>query len=517
MNESPYRFLIVEDSATDLELLHRELRQGGIPFESRCTQTREDFVRELATFNPDLVISDFALPRFDGLTALKLCRELRPEIPFIFVSGTIGEETAVDALQLGATDYLLKGRTKRLCRAVERAVGEARARREQARLQAELAHSQKLEAIGRLAGGVAHDFNNLLTVILGFTESACQHLGDQHPQHGTLQHVIHAGKRAASLTRQLLMFSRRDPATPRILNLNHAVAEVEPMLRRLIGEHIVLETRLDAGTGNVRADPGQIEQVIVNLAVNARDAMPKGGTLTIATALREIDAAQARSHPDAKPGRYVVLEVSDTGCGMDAETLTHIFEPFFTTKGPGQGTGLGLSTVYGIVHGAGGFIATRSEIGKGTVMQTHFPRILETEESRRQPRSAQGSPKGTETILVVEDAEPVRRLMVTMLGSFGYRVLAAVDGEDAIGVFQRQTGKVDLLVTDAVMPRMGGIELAARLRATTPGLKVLLTSGYSPQMLEPAPGEMPPLFLHKPFTAAELGARVREALDQKSS
>ena len=505
---------MLEDNPADRELLERELRRGGVKYVSRCVETEPDFIRELAEFRPDLVISDFSLPTFDGLSALRLCRERAPQTPFIFVSGTIGEETAVDALKQGATDYLLKGHIMRLCQAVTRAVHEAKEREERTRLETQLIQAQKMEAIGQLAGGVAHDFNNLLTAILGFADIALKRVGSKDPLTDDLGQIRNAGQRASELTRQLLAFSRKQIIAPRVVDLNTVVHGMEKLLRRVIGEDIDLITVLNPHLGRVKADVGQLEQVIMNLAVNARDAMPQGGKITIKSADADLDEAYARSHVAVKPGPYVMLAVSDTGCGMDKATLARLFEPFFTTKDKGKGTGLGLSTVYGIVKQSNGNIWVYSEPGQGSTFKIYLPRVEEPLAAPRPGDVRKSAAGGSEVILVVEDDEMVRNLARVVLRQVGYAVLEAGNGDEALRLCEKHPGRIHLLLTDVIMPQMGGRELARRLKQLRPDLRIVFFSGYtSNAIVHHGILESGLAFLQKPFTLDALTQKVRAVLD----
>ena len=358
-------------------------------------------------------------------------------------------------------------------RVVQR-TGELRESEEQLR------QAQKMEAVGRLAGGVAHDFNNLLMVMRGYGELLLNRLDANDPLRRNAEEIQEAAKRATALTQQLLAFSRKQVLQPKVLELNAVVTEVEKMLRRLIGEDIELAATLDLALGRVKADPGQIEQIILNLAVNARDAMPQGGRLTLRTANVTLDQAYARQHRGARPGPHVLLAVSDTGVGMDAETQSHIFEPFFTTKDAGKGTGLGLSTVYGIVKQSGGTIWVESAPGRGTTFEIYLPLVEKAAASGElHPALPAPPPGGTETILVVEDEMSVRRLAAEFLGSNGYTVLEAQDGGEALQVCEEHRGPIHLLITDVVMPGMSGWELAVRLAGRRPEMKVIYMSGYT--------------------------------------
>jgi PAS domain S-box-containing protein len=382
-------------------------------------------------------------------------------------------------------------------------------------LEEQLRQAQKMEAVGRLAGGVAHDFNNLLTIISGYGELLRERMGPQDI--GYVEEIIRAGERAAGLTRQLLAFSRRQLLSPRVLNLNLVVADLEKMLRRLIGEDVELATVKHPGLGQVRADPGQIEQVIVNLAVNARDAMPQGGKLTIETANINLDVNYSRTHANVPPGPYVMLAVTDTGVGMDAEVQGHIFEPFFTTKEKGKGTGLGLATVYGIVKQSAGNIWVYSEPGRGSMFKIYLPRVdevaIEEEKARARPQAARGS----ETVLVVEDEEGVRSLVCTTLKSQGYKVLEASAPNEAISIVENFAEPIHLLLTDVVMPQMNGKELANRILAARSGTRVLYMSGYTDDaIIRHGVLDASTYFLQKPFTPGSLMQKVRDVLDAEA-
>ncbi len=640
MAEKKLRILHLEDAPEDIELIQETLSADGLACEMFCASTRDAFVEALAQVPIDLVLSDFALPGFDGLSALRLSLEKLPGVPFILLSGTLGEEAAIESLRAGATDYVLKHRLQRLAPAVRRALEEAaeRASRKQAEdslrrseerfrrvfeespvgmvlfgadyciinanqafcqmvgrsreellgtrlldlthaddrsasleqveklflgelsssqletrylardnrivwghvtssllqdssrrlllglgvvqditerknLEEQFRQAQKMEAIGRLAGGVAHDFNNLLGVIMGYSELALMQLGPKGDLRDLLNQILKAGERAASLTRQLLAFSRKQILEPRVLDLNTLLNDLEKMLKRVIGEDIDLITRLQKDLGRVKADQGQLEQIVMNLVVNARDAMPKGGRLTLETANVLLDEGYARHRHPVQPGPYVMLAVSDTGAGMTPEVQARIFEPFFTTKGMGKGTGLGLATVYGIVKQSGGYIWVYSEPGQGSTFKIYLPRVEELAEKAHQAGTA-ASPRGTETVLVVEDEEEVRELVVKSLQKYGYQVLATGDVDRAVKLAEEHAGPIHLLMTDVVLPKMGGRDLARCLKGLRPDLKVLYTSGYTDDaivhhgVLEPGVA-----FLQKPFALSSLARKVREVLD----
>jgi signal transduction histidine kinase len=519
--KTPLRLLHLEDDPVDAELITTTLIEGGIPCQSQLVDTRQSFVAALKEGRMDLILADYSIPGFDGMTALILAKQHSPDVPFLFVSATIGEELAIDAMHQGATDYVLKQRLGRLVPSVQRALRELddraeRKRAEEALRQSEkqFRQSQKMEAVGRLAGGIAHDFNNLLTVIMGYSQVLLTELGPQHPLRGKIEETLKAGEKAATLIRQLLTFSSKQSLDPKILSLNTAVTSLESLLRRLIGEDIQLVSKLDPTNGRLRADQAQLEQVLVNLVVNARDAMPKGGTLTIETAQAELTRSPVYHLTPLPPGPYVRLAVSDTGCGMDRKTQSHIFEPFFTTKGEGKGSGLGLSTVFGIVTQCGGAIDVTSRVGHGTRFDLYFPSV-ESDILTTAPTEHSGQPqRGTETILLVEDEPSVRTLLRDELRKLGYRVIEAKNGIEACLLATQQGGSLQLLLTDVVMPGMGGRELAQHLSVIKPDLRTLFISGYTDDVgIMAGQEEGMSSFLQKPFTPEVLARAVRTLLD----
>lgn len=385
---------------------------------------------------------------------------------------------------------------------------------ERKRLETQLLQAQKLESVGRLAGGIAHDFNNLLTAILGHTEMAEEEFDADCAVHVHLCGIRQAGERAADLTRQLLAFARRQVIEPKVIDLNALILSLDTLLRRLIGENIEIVFLLASGLNAVKVDTGQFTQILVNLVINARDAMLDGGKITIETSNATLDADYAHQHDGVEPGEYVLLAISDTGTGIEEAIRLHIFEPFFTTKEKGRGTGLGLATVYGIVKQAGGHIWLYSEPGKGTTFKIYLPRSLETSQALATPEVFRVLPGGTETLLLVEDEPAVRALAASALRGRGYTVLEAANGAEALRTAQDHAEEVALLITDVVMPLLGGKELADRLQATRPDMKVLYVSGYTENtvvhhgVLEPGIS-----FLSKPFTPASLARKVRDILD----
>jgi PAS domain S-box-containing protein len=757
MSDAQLRILHVEDNPTDAEMALRELRKAGLLFEARRVETRDAYLAAIADFRPDLIISDYRLPAFDGMQALLLAKDHAPDVPFIITTGSVNEETAVECMRAGAADYVLKEQLGRLGTAVRSALDRQRlfterrraleslrtsqmtlralldsspdatlllerdgsviscnaavaqefgrpireivghsifdlmpaevaaARRaqlesacalgrpvrhrdeargrivdvivvpilaeggraarlsvfvrdvtdlehaqkalarselyfrsiiensldvtvvlapdgrilyvspaiekmldirpadlqgslafdlihpedrsrvqdsflraqadgtrveqqefrlrhrdgswrtistkarlldpdtgiagvivngrdisERLQLEAQLNQSQKMEAIGRLAGGVAHDFNNLLTVIQGYGEMLTESLKGDVEKQESMGEIVKAAQRAAALTRQLLAFSRQQVLETRVLDVGDVVAETERMLRRLIGEDIEVAVVKAEGLGRVKADPGQVSQVLLNLAVNARDAMPDGGRLTIELLNVSLDAPLGAGQEAIPPGRYVEISMTDTGCGIDADTLRHIFEPFFTTKE--KGTGLGLATVYGIVRQSGGYVAVRSAPGAGTTFRTYWPRC--DEPAKAVQGSSVRSLRGTETILVAEDDPSVRSIAQALLRKQGYTVLVAGGGDEALELLARYPHPVHVLLADVVMPRMNGRELASRIAATHPAVKAVLMSGYAAEVLPRFEEAGVAGFLPKPFTERTLAAKIREVLDE---
>ena len=546
------KVLLVDDTETNRKLLRVILQgEGWNIFEAA------DGVEAMAILDRqpvDAIISDILMPNMDGY---RLCYEVRKNdrfhtLPFIFYTSTyLSSSDEILALEMGADKFLrkpssaeiivqtlkdvmaqrrpaerhaisslrelevMKQYSQQLINKLEQKNMELqRAIAERETMEKQLLQAQKMEAIGQLTGGIAHDFNNMLTVILGYSELMLHNLRPGDPARINIEQIKEAGERATALTRQLLAFSRRQVLQPKVLDLNAVLTNLDRMLQRLIGEDIDLVTAPAMRLGHVKVDRGQIEQVIMNLAVNSRDAMPQGGKLTIETANAELDEAYAREHVSVKPGPYVMVAVSDTGCGMDAETQAHIFEPFFTTKEPSKGTGLGLATVYGIVKQSGGYIWVYSEVGRGTTFKIYLPQVEEAAETVEPVGAAAQATRGQETILLVEDDAPLRKLSRSILLANGYAVLEARHGKEAIQVSEQHSGPIHLLVTDVVMPEMGGTEAAGRLTSMRPGLKVLFLSGYADEAVHRhgmlAPGAN---FLPKPFTPDGLARKVREVLD----
>ncbi len=642
--KSRLHILHLEDDPNDAALVRSTLEAEGIACATTCVENREDFMAALQRGGIDLVLSDCTLPGFDGISALKIMHAKWPSIPLIIVSGTLGEERAIDSLKNGATDYVLKDHLGRLAAAVRRAMQEVEERAgtrrtqealqetqqrlkiifhqsplgialvradgrpiltnaalqkmlgytgeelnrmafqefthpddcardinhyslliqgvlkdyqlekryirkdgqvvwtrisasvardaegrahfaikmveditERRNLEAKFIEAQKMEVIGQLASGVAHDFNNILAVIMGYSELTMQKLNSDPELASYLETIRSAAERATGLTRQLLIFSRKQTVQPTILDLNEVVKDLEKMLRRLIDENIELTLVLGEKIGHVKADSGYLGQVLMNLVVNARDAMPNGGKLTIATHNASLEENYAQTPPGVKPGDYVMFSVSDTGTGMTEEVKARLFEAFFTTKPKGKGTGLGLATCKTIVQQTGGYIDLCSELGKGTTFKVYLPLVdLPLDVA---PRASQTGPlpRGNETVLVVEDDPAVRHLARNVLQAQGYTVLSAANGQDGLHTARDHHGPpIRLVLTDVIMPLMGGKVMAEWLKTADSNLKILFTSGYTDGAIDRhGVLEAGVEFLPKPYSPATLAHKVREMLDSK--
>ena len=642
--KSPLRILHLEDDANDAEIILDTLKCGGITCETTRVQNRDEFEAALQRGGIDLILSDISLPKFDGMAAMAIARAKWPSIPFIVVSGSLGEELAIDSLKNGATDYVLKERVARLAPAVlramqdvekkvenqrmEEALGDSEQRlktifgqsplgiamvgvdgrpvltnpalekmlgytgeeltrmpfvefthledrakdidlyqqllggarqgyqvekrylrkdgqvvwarlsvslaresahhanfaiamvedmTERRELEAQFIEAQKMEVIGQLASGVAHDFNNLLAVIMGYSDLMLGETGLGKKAQSQLETIRAAAERAAGLTRQLLIFSRKQKVELIVLDLRDVVKELNKMLKRLVDENIKVTIIPGEQSGHIKADSGYIGQVLMNLVVNARDAMPKGGQLTIATKNVTLDESYIRKHKGAIAGEYVLLSVTDTGTGISEEVKAHLFEAFFTTKPKGKGTGLGLATCQTIVEQSGGHIEVCSEVGRGTTFNIYFPRVEQPLDVQAEDDQARPSPRGTEALLVVEDDPSLRHLATHVLAAQGYLVLSAQNGQEALRLMiDHKSSAIRLVITDVVMPLMGGKEMAEWLKTTNPNLKILFTSGHTDEVLT-RDGILPEeiAFLPKPYTPATLARKVREMLDAK--
>lgn len=641
--EHPLRILNLEDDPKDTELIQARLEEEGIACELVRVETEADYASAIEQGGYDLFLVDYKLPDFDGMSALAIAKEKCPDIPFVFVSGSIGEEMAIEALKNGATDYVLKDKLSRLAPAVRRALKETKERSERKKseealkeanefnrqviesaqegiivygldlnyrrwnsfmelltglpaaevlgrhplevlpflqetgimtgiekalagevtlaerfrfnvpqtgrsgwaseisaplknakgdiigvittvrditehlkLEDQLRHAQKMEAVGTLAGGIAHDFNNILNVIMGYGIMVSDKLEAGSNLKEQMNEVLTAAERAATLTKRLLVFSRKQVVEVKPVNLNEIIVGIQKMLARMVRENIEINLNLAGSPLIVLADAGQMEQVLMNLATNARDAMPEGGRLTIGTGLQELDEEYVAAYGYGKPGKYALITIADTGCGMDAETQEKLFEPFFTTKGIGEGTGLGLAITYGIIKQHNGYIKVYSELGKGTEFKIYMPLIEEPASLDKKIAAPVAVRGGKETILVAEDDEALRRLMQSVLEAFGYTVITAEDGDIAIKKFEENRDKIQLVMLDMIMPKKSGKEVYDEIRKTSPGMKSLFMSGYTMDIIKTNELLDAGLdFVQKPVRPQELLKKVREILDRE--
>jgi len=519
LSKKAVRILCLEDNADDRNLLEITLKKNGIVCDFTHVSSRPEFEAALGERAFDLIISDFSLPSYDGMSALAAARRVQEQTPFIFVSGTIGEERAVESLKNGATDYVLKDRRERLVTSVRRALRDSQERMERKQLEDQLRQAQKMEAIGQLASGVAHDFNNLLAVIQCNAELALMKTEEVNAEIlDNLTQITSASKRAASLTRQLLTFSRKQAMRPAPLNLVDVVNNLMKMLKRIIGADIFLQCAYHRRAPYIHADVAMMEQIILNLVVNARDAMPQGGDLLISTKKLHIDAEYIPSGGNIQGGEFICLRVRDTGCGIAPENMSRIFEPFFTTKEVGKGTGLGLATVYGIVQQHGGWVRVSSSVGKGTVFRIFLPAIEPPAKKATVPEIISANQRGSERILLVEDDASLRLATRRLLVSFGYQVIEAASGREALEIWRDQEAAIDLLITDMVMPNgITGRGLADELRKKRPLLKIIFVSGYGLNITGREKDFIKnenDCFLQKPFPSRSLIDLIRRCLDE---
>ena len=554
MNEikagGPVRVLFVDDEENILRSVKRLFMEES--YEVLTANSGEEAL-ELLKDGQDigLIVSDQRMPGTQGVDLLKQASEISPDTLRIMLTGYTDINAAIDAINKGgAYQYITKPwkddeliqivrdavyryslirENKRLAEIVKRQNEELKQWNDQLQYrvqeqtieiretQKQLHQAQKMEAVGRLTGGIAHDFNNLLTIIKGYSQLSLIGLKDSKSLKENIEEIYKASERATELTRQLLAFSRNQIMEMKVLDLNFLLHNLDKMFRRAIGEDIELVNVLADDLGRVKADPGQIEQVIMNLVVNARDAMPSGGRLTIETANVKLDELYAQNHIGMAPGRYVELSVSDTGMGMTPEVKDHIFEPFFTTKEKDRGTGLGLSVVYGIVKQTGGNIWVHSEPGQGAVFKIYLPRVDEPLEELKEKVEVVEIPRGSETVLVVEDEDQLRKLIVQVLQTQGYKALEASCGDDALMIYKEGKEPIHLFLTDVVMPRMSGVQLVEQCRKVSQEFKVLYMSGYAESVMIHSEVLVTGInYIRKPFTVHSLARKVRDILDQDS-
>jgi signal transduction histidine kinase len=502
--------LHLEDNPYDAELTHSWIRAEWPHCQIDLVDTRPAFVAQLAQSH-DVVLSDFNLVNFNGLEALRLTREREPDMPFIFLSGTIGEDRALEALRAGATDYLIKDRPRRLIHAIQRAMRETRLHREQRAASEQMLRVQRLENIGMLAAGIAHDFNNVLAPMLmgvSLLRTRAQNEADDR----ILATIENSAERGASLIRQILGFAHGVTGERQILQPKHLLRELTDMIGQTFPKSVRLCDAVESELWPIKANPTQLHQVLLNLCVNARDAMPEGGTLTIRAANCELDELSAAAIPGGRPGNFVRLQVEDTGTGIPPEIIGRIWEPFFTTKEPGQGTGLGLSSVRSIVESHQGFVSLVTELGKGTIFHVFLP-AEPPEEIAPKLAGAWAAPRGSgELIVVADDDANVRDITAATLSNHGYHVLAAADGTEAVALLAPRCLEVRALITDLDMPNLDGVALSKVVTSLNPAIKVLLVSASSEASDPRRTGDTTTLFLAKPFTAERLLSTLHRLL-----
>ena len=508
------RVLHVEDTPEDSELIREALAAEGLDCVVDRVETRESFLAALERRDLDVIFSDFMLPAFDGFTALALAVERRPDLPFILISGTLGEEAAIESMKRGATDYVLKDRLSRLGPAVRRALDEAKMRRARAEAEAQLRQAQKMEALGQFAGGIAHDFNNILTVIMATADLLQAHFGAGDEEIAAQIHELtDAAIRGRQLIARLMSFGRREALIPRALDLGAATQEAVETFRYLLPANIEVHLTVQEGTPPARVDPGALTQMLMNLATNARDAMPDGGRLEVT--VRETREARTAAAPEPLAGHFVSVGVRDSGTGMDEETRRRAFEPLFTTKPAGKGTGLGLPMVLGLIQQHAGAVNIESAPGRGTLIELFFLAAAPGTEAEAPGagRSATSRPAstGVSTLLIADDDPAVRRVLTRTLERFGYRVLTAADGAEALATLEAHGDAIALVISDSNMPRMSGPELYRAVRASGYAVPFLATSGGP---AEPGAAAADPNLrvLPKPWTVEELVHAVRELL-----
>ena len=510
--KTPLRVLHIEDSRDDSDLVQEILRSDGIRCELKRIESRQELCDSLQQEPFDLILADCRLPGFSGLHALELARTLKPEIPFVFVSGTIGEETAVESLRNGATDYILKDRLNRLAPAVRRALEDAKEKAASRDLQLRLREAGRLEALSTLSNGIAHDFNNVLTIILGHVSLLTLDYDKPERVLELTETIGNAARRAADVVQQLAAFARKTDAARAPLDLNTCVRDSLRQLRGNIPSSIKLVFNATEPLALVPADSSQIERILMNLISNAIESMPGGGPIQLST---EVVPAGALHHLtlDPESENFVLLKVTDAGIGIDPAIREHIFEPFYTTKERGRGTGLGLPVVYGLVQAHDGWIDIDSRPGRGTTISLYFPALPET--SPPPPSLLDSQPSGSEMLLVIEDEEDVSYFLETILASHGYQVLVAHEHDEAVRLFAEHRGDIRLVLSDIGLPKVDGISVCTELKRMKPELKIVLCSGYASKDFKARMEELGVAsFIAKPYRTAEILGTVRRVLDE---
>ena len=520
------KVLFIEDNPDDVELELYELRKGGFEVRHQVARNRQQFLASLENLDADIVIADYSLPDLTGIEAIHILQEGKIKLPVILITGMGNEQVAVDSLREGAIDYILKkniaGFAARVSRALDiwadrQAIATVEA--EKKKLQQQLFQSQKMESVGRLAGGIAHDFNNLLTGIMGYASLSLKALPEGTPVSKNIQTIIDVSKRASHLVKQLLLFSRKIPLEFKRLDVNRLIEENVGFIKRMVEETVDIRLDLTADLPMLKTDRGQMTQVFMNFAINARDAMQGKGVITIKTERITSDSELVANNPAPGVSEYIVISVSDTGCGIDKEDLLKIFDPFFTTKEVGKGTGLGLAIVYSIVTGHGGWVDVQSVKGEGSTFRVFLPVVADEGKDDSDPAALQQESylqmiRGKETILIVEDEEVLRAFSSEMLKDLGYNILTASNGEEALGVYAENHEIINLVVSDMIMPKKSGVELFSELKRIKPDIKFILVTGYC---LEEAEGHVlrsMSAIMMKPYTTEKIAALIRKVLDE---
>jgi signal transduction histidine kinase len=515
------RVLFIEDSPDDYELVVRELKKGSMEIYSQRVDSAEAMTEAL-TQPWDVVISDYSLPGFSGLQALQIFKTTGLDIPFIIISGTVGEEVAVDTIRQGVSDYIMKNQLKRLLPSVQRELQAAAERLKNREVQktlreteSQLHHVQKMEAIGLLAGGIAHDFNNMLAVFKIYFEKLKQVPNPEVQNY--VEKVLKVHSKAVALTHQLLIFSRRQVLEPQVVHLGQVLNDLGEMLQGFIGSNVVMTMDVDPEIKNVLCDRSQLEQVLMNLVINSRDAMPDGGRLRIQAKNVEFETVFRSGTRDLPPGQYILIEVADSGVGIEKEVLARIFEPFFTTKAHGKGTGLGLAIIYGIVHQNHGCVAVNSKVGEGTSIQIYLPVAGTFQLASASPTEIRTPTTIKKRILVVDDEGQIVDSVAEILMDQGYHVLKASNGFDALRQIQSCDGEIDLIISDVIMPTLGGRDFFKQVRQSWPHIPFVFMSGYASNLIqELAVNVHSPVsidLLEKPFSMSVLLDRVRRSMD----
>jgi len=520
---SKFRTILIEDNPTDAKLIQHMLKASQVNepfkdlFEIKWFDCLSEGLEYIKNSQVDIILLDLSLPDSEGLHTFQQAQREATAIPIIVLTGLDDEKVAIDAVHAGAQDYLIKSEVDRnlLFRSMRYAIERKRVEEEKEKMIHLLLETQKMEAVGNLAGGIAHDFNNLMTTIQGFTDVLMMKVKESDPFYNSLKQIRIASSNAAVLTNQMLLFSRRHPVKFIILNLNKLIDDLMKMLNRVLGEDITIKTDLQSDLYLISADQSTLEQLIINLAVYAKDGMPKGGRIIIKSQNLLINDPETVLHPDAEPGKFICLSMIDNGLGIDQETLAHIFEPFYHIERVGHSTGLSMAAVYGIVKQHRGWIDVVSELDRGTTFKIVLPAVNKNDDlkAKEEIKSTDSKPKG-KRILVIEDSEGVREFLVLALSENGFKVQAVSNGREALNVFERENMKFEYVLSDVVLPDMSGIELIEKLLIQKPVLKVLLCSGYTDNKLQwPIIQEKGYSFLDKPFTYQELLQAVKKAFD----